>query len=113
MDVIDVQVKDSAITENIIYAGYSDAEQATRAGKDRKWKEYPATKEGREQAIKDGYTAISCFEFSHSFDERNEPYRFGDMVLDFDVKSEVSDETSPTGSKIIGDVGLVLRPSNK
>ncbi|MDD2967151.1 MAG: DUF927 domain-containing protein [Desulfovibrionaceae bacterium] len=109
MDVIDVQVKDSAITENIIYAGYSDAEQATRAGKDRKWKEYPATKEGREQAIKDGYTAISCFEFSHSFDERNEPYRFGDMVLDFDVKSEVSDETSPTGSKIIGDVGLALQ----
>ena len=79
----------SVNSNNIIYAGFADDVQAEYAKKSRTWVEYPATEEGLQQLVKDGYTAVSCFEFSHAIQEElNEPFRFGDMVLDFDSKTE-------------------------
>ena len=50
--------------ERIVYAGHSDQEHADFAEMPRKWVEYPASTDGIKEAIGDGYTAISIFEFS-------------------------------------------------
>ena len=49
---------------NIIYAGFTGPEEAKPAGMSMNWVVYPATKEGRQKAVEDGYNALSIYQFS-------------------------------------------------
>lgn len=79
--------------ERIVYAGHADKAHADFAEMSRHWREYPASTNGIKEAVSDGYTAISNYEFSHPVEKgKAQPTRHGDMVLDFDAKKEVFDE---------------------
>ena len=96
-------------TESIIYAGFPGPKEAELAGMSMKWAAYPASPEGREQAMRDGYQAISNFEFSHAVEKGNpQPTRYGDIVLDFDAKKDVLDENGVLISRD-GDINKALK----
>ncbi|MBB5142299.1 DUF927 domain-containing protein [Desulfovibrio intestinalis] len=94
--------------ERIVYAGHADQEHADFAEMPRQWREYPASEEGIREAVADGYTAISIYEFSHPFEKgKAQPMRYGDMVLDFDAKKELFDNDGISLGKV-GDIGKAL-----
>ena len=92
----------------IVYAGHADQEHADFAEMSRQWSVYPASEEGIKEAVLDGYTAISIFEFSHPVEKgKAQPMRYGDMVLDFDAKKELRDNNgNPLGK--VGDIDKAL-----
>ncbi|MCB6543243.1 DUF927 domain-containing protein [Desulfovibrio desulfuricans] len=92
----------------IVYAGHADQEHADFAEMARQWRVYPASEEGIKEAVRDGYTAISIFEFSHPVEkDKAQPMRYGDMVLDFDAKKELFDNDGNSLGKV-GDIGKTL-----
>jgi len=92
----------------IVYAGHADQEHADFAEMARQWRVYPASEEGIKEAVRDGYTAISIFEFSHPVEKsKAQPIRYGDMVLDFDAKKELRDNNGNSLGKV-GDIGKAL-----
>ena len=102
----------SALTEQkeerIVYAGHADQEHADFAEMARQWREYPASEEGIREAARDGYTAVSIYEFSHPVEKgKPQPMRYGDMVLDFDAKKEGLDNNGNSLGKV-GDIGKAL-----
>lgn len=96
------QIKDSKM-DRIFYAGFSDPEEAKKAGMETNWKIYPATPEGFYQARADGYTATSVCEFSHPVEKgKPMPIVYGDLYLDFDAKKVIKDQFG--NSQELGDV---------
>ncbi len=94
--------------ERIVYAGHADQEHADFAEMSRQWREYPASKEGIKEAVRDGYTAISIYEFSGPVEKgKTQPMRYGDMVLDFDAKKELFDNDENSLGKV-GDIDKAL-----
>lgn len=94
--------------ERIVYAGHADQEHADFAEMSRQWREYPASEEGIREAARDGYTAVSIYEFSHPVEKgKPQPMRYGDMVLDFDAKKEGLDNNGNSLGKV-GDIGKAL-----
>lgn len=94
--------------ERIVYAGHADQEHADFAEMPRQWREYPASTDGIKEAVGDGYTAISIFEFSGPVEKgKPQPMRYGDLVLDFDAKKELLDnDGNPLGK--VGDIAKAL-----
>ena len=94
--------------ERIVYAGHADQEHANFAEMPRQWREYHASEEGIREAVGDGYTAISIFEFSGPVEKgKPQPMRYGDLVLDFDAKKELFDnDGNPLGK--VGDIAKAL-----
>ncbi len=75
----------------------------------QKWKVYEDTHEGREKALADGNNSFSAFSFSHPVEQgKQQPMRFGDMVLDFDAKKDVWDDYTGE-SKRVGDIPTALK----
>lgn len=92
----------------IVYAGHADQEHADFAEMSRQWSVYPASEEGIKEAVLDGYTAVSIYEFSHPVEGgKAQPMRYGDMVLDFDAKKELLDNHGNSLGKV-GDIGKAL-----
>ncbi|MFT4302614.1 MAG: DUF927 domain-containing protein [Desulfovibrio sp.] len=95
--------------ERIVYAGHADQEHADFAEMPRQWREYSASKEGIKEAVRDGYTAISIYEFSGPVEKgKPQPMRYGDMVLDFDAKKELLDNDENSLGKV-GDIDKALK----
>ena len=92
----------------IVYAGHADQEHADFAEMSRQWSMYAASEDGIKEAVLDGYTAISIYEFSHPVEKgKAQPMRYGDMVLDFDAKKERLDNYGNSLGKV-GDIGKAL-----
>lgn len=92
----------------IVYAGHADQEHADFAEMSRQWSVYAASEDGIKEAVLDGYTAISIYEFSHPVEKgKAQPMRYGDMVLDFDAKKERLDNYGNSLGKV-GDIGKAL-----
>jgi len=92
----------------IVYAGHADQEHADFAEMSRQWSVYAASEDGTKEAVLDGYTAISIYEFSHPVEKgKAQPMRYGDMVLDFDAKKERLDNYGNSLGKV-GDIGKAL-----
>ena len=92
----------------IVYAGHADQEHADFAEISRQWSVYAASEDGTKEAVLDGYTAISIYEFSHPVEKgKAQPMRYGDMVLDFDAKKERLDNYGNSLGKV-GDIGKAL-----
>lgn len=92
----------------IVYAGHADQEHADFAEMSRQWSVYAASEDGTKEAVLDGYTAISIYEFSHPVEKgKAQPIRYGDMVLDFDAKKERLDNYGNSLGKV-GDIGKAL-----
>lgn len=92
----------------VIYAGFPKREEACVAGMSANWKIYPATDEGIRQAVKDGYKAITVYEFSKPVENKEtRPLIFGDLYLDFDAKKEIIDEQGK--KQEMGDIDKSLR----
>lgn len=71
-----------------IYVGYSDQ---PIAGHKPPWQFIPHTSETLQQAIQDGYTAISTMSFEYAPEKgKPEPIRRGSLFLDFDNKNDPS-----------------------